>query len=216
MKKNTKITKPFIWCGSTLENSGIERGDNLVEIIEKLNDSLSNEGHIYTFEDNEECDNGGFKVFQDGEEIYSFCYECCSNFNVVNYEESKGAIAINEQEDVILEGGVSPSLFSTDISYVVTALDGDGEYDVQFQSPVLMSNGVDFYLGVHVNNIAEELGKQSHYSLTTSSTDTLEITQTCTTFKSKIFLNVGDEVGICVSKDDVPFIDGSKFKVTKI
>lgn len=90
-KVKTKVVNTYNYCGEDLICTGIEKGDDFTTIIQKLDDALcKGSGKTYTFEDNiEECENGGFNVYENDELVYTWCQECCG--------EGKGTTAIIKQ-----------------------------------------------------------------------------------------------------------------------
>lgn len=74
----TKVITTYNYCGEDLECSDIKKGDSIQTVIEKLNAVACNgAGREYTFEDSEQCENGGFDVYENDELIYTWCQECC-------------------------------------------------------------------------------------------------------------------------------------------
>lgn len=97
--KKGSVIKPR-YCGEPLDCIDVKKGDTYDSIIKKVNDALCNggSGNIYEFEDNEDCDVSGFKVFEvlgeERVEIYSWCQECCVKENF--YEENIEEVDISE------------------------------------------------------------------------------------------------------------------------
>ena len=90
-KVKTKVVNVVNYCDQNLPCTGIEKGDDFTTIIQKLDDALcKGSGKTYTFEDNiEECENGGFNVYENDELVYTWCQECCG--------EGRGTTAIIKQ-----------------------------------------------------------------------------------------------------------------------
>lgn len=87
-----KIKQTVRYCDQNLPCSGIEKGDDFATVVQKLDDALcEGSGKTYTFEDNiEECENGGFNVYENDELIYTWCQDCCGDIPVekdIFYEE---------------------------------------------------------------------------------------------------------------------------------
>lgn len=75
----SKIRADWRYCGEELECLGVKRGDTLGVILEKINSVSCEGGSAYSFEENEECENGGFDIFKGEEKIFSQCYPCCGD-----------------------------------------------------------------------------------------------------------------------------------------
>lgn len=75
----SKFRADWRYCGEELECLGVERGDTLSVILEKINSVSCEGGSTYSFEENEECENGGFDIFKGEEKIFSQCYPCCGD-----------------------------------------------------------------------------------------------------------------------------------------
>lgn len=77
--------KQFYYCGRDKPCVDIQKGDELSEIISKLADEVCNlkdvEYQNLIFTGNDQCDNGGFKVYDgivsQSSLLYSTCFPCC-------------------------------------------------------------------------------------------------------------------------------------------
>lgn len=70
------------YCGDELTCLGVVKGEKYDDIFKKINDIICDGiGNQYEFEEDEECENGGFNVYQvNGEDrvlIFNTCYPCC-------------------------------------------------------------------------------------------------------------------------------------------
>lgn len=123
----SKFRADWRYCGEELECLGVKRGDTLGVILEKINSVSCEGGSTYSFEENEECENGGFDIFKGEEKIFSQCYPCCGDsckgLHVSDYSVEK-LITIEEiihTHNIEVEGGSGDYEFSV-TPMVVTSL----------------------------------------------------------------------------------------------
>lgn len=146
----SKFRADWRYCGEELECLGVERGDTLSVILEKIN-SVSCEGvSTYSFEENEECENGGFDIFKGEEKIFSQCYPCCgdsckglhvSDYSIEKFEDIEQIVHTHNIE---VEGG------SGDYEFSVTPMVFTGFVEVQYDIEFNTETGelvVEFFKG---------------------------------------------------------------------
>lgn len=144
----SKFRADWRYCGEELECLGVERGDTLSVILEKINSVSCDGGSTYSFEENEECENGGFDVFKGEEKIFSQCYPCCGDsckgLHVSDYSIEK---EITEEQiihthNIEVEGGsgdyefsVTPMIFTKllESEYEININTDTGEIEVKMQ-----------------------------------------------------------------------------------
>lgn len=137
----SKFRADWRYCGEELECLGVERGDTLSVILEKINSVSCEGGSTYSFEENEECENGGFDIFKGEEKIFSQCYPCCGSNGcgglyvsnqTLEYEHSPDYTTSKHIHSIEVEGG------SGNYEYTLTTslfehLGNSGEYFINLE-----------------------------------------------------------------------------------
>lgn len=114
----SKFRADWRYCGEELECLGVKRGDTLGVILEKINSVSCEGGSTYSFEENEECENGGFDIFKGEEKIFSQCYPCCGDscrgLHVSDYSKEKveDESHLSHIHNIEVEGGSGDYEFS--------------------------------------------------------------------------------------------------------
>lgn len=139
----SKFRADWRYCGEELECLGVERGDTLGVILEKINSVSCEGGSIYSFEENEECENGGFDIFKGEEKIFSQCYPCCG-------DSCKGL----HVSDYSVEKEETETHYTHTHTIEVSGGSGDYEFGV---TPMVFTKMPENYYGISFNAETGEL-----------------------------------------------------------
>lgn len=108
-KRNCKCSdcnKSPQYCGDDLLCINVKEGDNYDDIIKKLNDVICTIDGNYFFENNLECEDGGFVVKNDkGEIVFDSCYPLDSDTTYTfeaNTSCSNGGIIVRDSNNVVV------------------------------------------------------------------------------------------------------------------
>lgn len=140
----SKFRADWRYCGGELECLGVERGDTLSVILEKINSVSCEGGSTYSFEENEECENGGFDIFKGEEKIFSQCYPCCGDsckgLHVSNYsiEKVENEEQIIHTHNIEVEGGSGDYEFSVTPMVFTEILESQYEIDINTETGELV------------------------------------------------------------------------------
>lgn len=141
------------YCGSNLECLDIKKGESYDSIIEKINDLLCNElgSNTYTFEDNEDCTNGGIKIFENSEGeptlLYETCFPCCDNELEQYLIDAKGDIQLFATEPY-------PWVNILGASYInepTYEIQSSGKYKIILEEQVGGEENSKYIIGIGVN-----------------------------------------------------------------
>ena len=148
-KTKAKFKADWRYCGEELDCIGVEKGDSITTILEKINESSCQEdGDTYSFQEKEDCENGGFEVFRGDLKIFEQCYPCCGDsckgLHVSDYsiEKVEDEEHITHTHNIEVEGGsgdyefsVTPMIFTKllESEYEININTDTGEIEVKMQ-----------------------------------------------------------------------------------
>ena len=149
----TKVRQIVRYCDQNLPCTGIEKGDDFTTIIQKLDDALcKGSGKTYTFEDNiEECENGGFNVYENDELVYTWCQECCGGvqeriLETITWEQGDSCPFSSNKWEI-------PIVDCTSSNYSAYTVIRDGKYKIIYEQSFTGDIGSESNLltGISVN-----------------------------------------------------------------
>lgn len=140
--KNTNCNKCSTksrYCGDSLECLEVTKGESYDSIFKKINDRLCNEveGTTYTFEDKEDCENGGIVVTENtnGEStvVYEVCFSCCGTSEGLYLSSIlDNPFDFNGENDIGDSPFILPFNTNSSISSMELVIPEAGDYSLNF------------------------------------------------------------------------------------
>lgn len=187
------------YCGTYLECLDVKKGETYDSIIKKIDSLLcSGENTTYIFEDNENCVNGGIRIFENsiGEPtlLYETCFQCCENELDQYLIDTKGDIQIFATEPF-------PWINILGASYInepAYEIQSSGKYKVLIEELFAGETSSRYLIGIGVNGVSPVFAP---YSESNSNTTCTVILGTAYYKKTHVFTSnfqIGDEVSVWV------------------
>lgn len=182
-----KCSSKSRYCGEELECLNVKKGESYDSIIKKINDLLCNElsGTTYTFEDNEQCGNGGIIISEIVDEIstvvYEGCFSCCENLLDQYLIDAKGDLALFAGDTPVWVNILGAS-FINEPEYEIQE---GGKYKIILEEQIAGEEDSKYLIGVGVNSLPPIY---SPYSESNSNTTTNAILGTNYYKKTHVFI----------------------------